>query len=147
MGRVSGRSCIVTGSARGIGRAIGEALLDEGADVCFADIDSASAELAARENEDRAQRNGGKVAWAGVDVTKREEVRDMIAAAVSAFGKIDVKFNNAGINKPMNLLDVTEENWNAIMTVNGLGVLIGMQEAAKQFHDKLAGSATAADAK
>ena len=132
MGRVSGRSCIVTGSARGIGRAIGEALLDEGADVCFADIDSASAELAARENEDRAQRNGGKVAWAGVDVTKREEVRDMIAAAVSAFGKIDVKFNNAGINKPMNLLDVTEENWNAIMTVNGLGVLIGMQEAAKQ---------------
>ena len=86
MGRVSGRSCIVTGSARGIGRAIGEALLDEGADVCFADIDSASAELAARENEDRAQRNGGKVAWAGVDVTKREEVRDMIAAAVSAFG-------------------------------------------------------------
>ena len=39
MGRVSGRSCVVTGAARGIGRAIGEALLDEGADVCFADID------------------------------------------------------------------------------------------------------------
>lgn len=136
MGRVSGRSCIVTGAARGIGRAIGEALLDEGADVCFADIDSASAELAARENEDRARQNGGKVAWAGVDVTKRDEVREMIAATVSAFGKLDVKFNNAGINKPMNLLDVTEENWNAIMTVNGLGVLIGMQEAAKQMIDQ-----------
>ncbi|NCO21802.1 MAG: SDR family NAD(P)-dependent oxidoreductase, partial [Rhodobacterales bacterium] len=38
MGRVSGRACIVTGAAQGIGRAIGEALLDEGADVCFADI-------------------------------------------------------------------------------------------------------------
>jgi meso-butanediol dehydrogenase/(S,S)-butanediol dehydrogenase/diacetyl reductase len=42
MGRVSGRSCIVTGAARGIGRAIGEALLDEGADVCFADINGDS---------------------------------------------------------------------------------------------------------
>jgi len=41
-------------------------------------------------------------------------------------------FNNAGINKPMNFLDVTEDNWNLIMKVNGLGVLIGMQEAAKQ---------------
>ena len=41
-------------------------------------------------------------------------------------------FNNAGVNKPMNFLDVTEENWDWIMQVNGLGVLIGMQEAAKQ---------------
>lgn len=132
MGRVSGRSCIVTGGARGIGRAIGEALLDEGADVCFADIDAELAETAACDNESRARRNGGKVAWAGVDVTKRDQVRAMIETAVSAFGKLDVKFNNAGINKPMNLLDVTEDNWNTIMTVNGLGVLIGMQEAARQ---------------
>ncbi|WP_223476191.1 SDR family oxidoreductase [Oricola indica] len=132
MGRVSGRSCIVTGAARGIGRAIGEALLDEGADVCFADIDGDTAERAARENEERADRNGGKVAWAKVDVTEREQVQEMIGIAVSAFGKLDVKFNNAGINKPMNLLDVTEDNWNTIMKVNGLGVLIGMQEAAKQ---------------
>lgn len=132
MGRVSGRSCIVTGAGRGIGRAIGEALLAEGADVCFADIDGETAESAARANEDRAHANGAKVAWAKVNVTKRDEVREMIEVAVSTFGKIDVKFNNAGINKPMNLLDVTEENWNTIMTVNGLGVLIGMQEAAKQ---------------
>ena len=40
--------------------------------------------------------------------------------------------NNAGINKPMMFLDVTEENWDMIMKVNGLGVLLGMQEAAKQ---------------
>jgi len=132
MGRVSGRSCIVTGAARGIGRAIGEALLDEGADVCFADIDGKAAESAACANECRARENGAKVAWAKVDVTSRDQVREMIESAVSAFGKIDVKFNNAGINKPMNLLDVTEENWNTIMTVNGLGVLIGMQEAARQ---------------
>jgi meso-butanediol dehydrogenase/(S,S)-butanediol dehydrogenase/diacetyl reductase len=43
-----------------------------------------------------------------------------------------VKFNNAGVNRPMNFLDVTEANWNFIMGVNGLGCLIGMQEAARQ---------------
>lgn len=132
MGRLSGRSCIVTGSGRGIGRAIGEALLDEGADVCFADIDEASVKAVAEENADRAAKGGGKVLGVKVDVTERAQVQDMIARTVGAFGKLDVKFNNAGINKPMNFLDITEENWELIMKINGLGVLIGMQEAAKQ---------------
>lgn len=132
MGRVSGRSCIVTGAARGIGRAIGEALLDEGADVCFADINAAQVRQVAEANAERAAANGGKVCWAAVDITDRQSVRAMIDKTVDAFGKLDVKFNNAGVNKPMNFLDVTEENWNFIMGVNGLGCLIGMQEAARQ---------------
>lgn len=132
MGRVSGRSCIVTGAARGIGRAIGEALLTEGADVCFADINAGQVEDVARQNETRATASGARVTFAQVDVTKREEVRAMIDKTVATFGKLDVKFNNAGVNKPMNFLDVTEENWNFIMNVNGLGCLIGMQEAARQ---------------
>jgi len=56
----------------------------------------------------------------------------MIGHAAERFGKLDVAFNNAGVNKPRNFLDVTEENWNFIMGVNGLGCLIGMQEAARQ---------------
>ena len=132
MGRVSGRSCIVTGAAQGIGRAIGEALLDEGADVCFADMNGRKATDVANENRTRAEANGGRVMSATVDVTEREQVRDMIAGAVDAFGKLDVKFNNAGVNRPMNFLDVTESNWNFIMGINGLGCLIGMQEAARQ---------------
>jgi len=130
--RVSGRSCIVTGAARGIGRAIGEALLDEGADVCFADINGELAEGVAHDNEQRATENGCRVISAQVDVSQRDQVRAMISKTVNAFGKLDVKFNNAGINKPMNFLDVTEDNWRTIMDINGLGVLIGMQEAARQ---------------
>lgn len=133
MGRVSGRSCIVTGAARGIGRAIGEALLDEGADVLFADINAEQVRQVAEANAERAVAGGGKAAWAAVDVTSRDQVRAMIDKAVDVFGKLDVKFNNAGVNKPMNFLDVTEENWNFILGVNGLGCLIGMQEAARQF--------------
>ncbi|KAA9010231.1 SDR family NAD(P)-dependent oxidoreductase [Histidinibacterium aquaticum] len=132
MGRVAGRSCIVTGAARGIGRAIGEALVEEGADVCFADINGDAAAEVAEGAMGRVNGSGARVTHAAVDVTDREQVRAMIAHAVERFGKLDVKFNNAGVNKPMNFLDVTEENWNFIMGVNGLGCLIGMQEAARQ---------------
>jgi meso-butanediol dehydrogenase/(S,S)-butanediol dehydrogenase/diacetyl reductase len=132
MGSMTGRSCIVTGAAQGIGRAIGEALLDEGGDVCFADLNAELVAEVAAANEERASEAGAKVMAATVDVTKRDQVQEMIARAVENFGKLDVKFNNAGVNSPMHFLEVSEENWNFIMTVNGLGVLIGIQEAAKQ---------------
>ena len=132
MGRISGRSCIVTGAAQGIGRAIGEALVKEGADVCFADINVDKVAEIADLNSATAAKLGGKVTHARVDVTDRDAVKDMIGKTVSVFGKLDVKFNNAGVNKPMNFLDVTEDNWHFIMGVNGLGCMIGMQEAAQQ---------------
>lgn len=132
MGSMTGRSCIVTGAAQGIGRAIGEALLDEGADVCFADLNGEKAGEVAAANQRRAGDNGGRAMSAVVDVSDRAQVRAMIAAAVAEFGKLDVMFNNAGVNKPMHFLEVTEDNWDLIMRINGLGVLIGIQEAAKQ---------------
>ena len=58
MGSMTGRSCIVTGAAQGIGRAIGEALLDEGADVCFADLNGERAAEVAAANQARADAHG-----------------------------------------------------------------------------------------
>ena len=130
MGRVSDRVCIVTGAGRGIGRAIAEALLAEGAKVCFADINGAA--VSALSDAANSQGHAGRAAWAQVDVTNRAQVRAMIAHTVDTFGRLDVKFNNAGVNKPMNFMDVTEENWHFIMDINGLGCMIGMQEAARQ---------------
>ena len=130
MGRVSDRVCIVTGAGRGIGRAIGEALLVEGAKVCFADINGeAVAELAKTATKKGYANRATSVE---VDVTDRKQVRAMIAHTVDTFGRLDVKFNNAGVNKPMNFMDVTEDNWDFIMGVNGLGCMIGIQEAARQ---------------
>ena len=129
MGRVSDRVCIVTGAAQGIGRAIGETLLAEGAKVCLADINGDKVAEVAEFNRGRF---AGRVTSAAVNVTDREQVREMIAHTVETFGRLDVKFNNAGVNKPMNFMDVSEDNWNFIMGVNGLGCLIGMQEAARQ---------------
>ncbi|MBT8412257.1 MAG: SDR family oxidoreductase, partial [Octadecabacter sp.] len=123
MGRVSGRSCIVTGAAQGIGRAIAEALLEEGASVCFADINGEKVSEVAHQNKKAYGDNN--VTAAQVDVTNRADVQAMIGHTVAKFGKLNVNFNNAGVNKPMNFLDVTEENWRFINDVNGLGCLIG----------------------
>jgi meso-butanediol dehydrogenase/(S,S)-butanediol dehydrogenase/diacetyl reductase len=124
--------CIVTGAARGIGRAIAEALLDEGAKVCVADVNADQAAAVAEANRARLGGPQTTVISAGVDVRDRSQTRRMIEKTVAAFGRLDVMFNNAGVNKPMNFLDVTEENWSFIMDVNGLGCLVGMQEAARQ---------------
>ena len=132
MGRVADRVCIVTGAAQGIGRAIAEALLDEGAKVCFADINAEKVAGVAEANRSRTPDLAGSITSHAVNVTDREQVRAMIAHTVATFGRLDIKFNNAGVNKPMNFLDVTEDNWNFIMGVNGLGCMIGMQEAARQ---------------
>jgi meso-butanediol dehydrogenase/(S,S)-butanediol dehydrogenase/diacetyl reductase len=129
---VEGRVCIVTGAARGIGRAIAEALLDEGAKVCFADLNADQVAEVAERNRARDDIPDDAVISIGVDVRDRAQVREMVERTAETFGRLDVMFNNAGVNKPMNFLDVTEENWSLIMDVNGLGCLIGMQEAARQ---------------
>jgi meso-butanediol dehydrogenase/(S,S)-butanediol dehydrogenase/diacetyl reductase len=132
MGRLSNRTCMVTGSARGIGRAIADVLLREGGNVVYADRDPGVSDVAAKARGRVGGETAGKASFAIVDVTSRSETRAAVEKAVGEFGSLDVMFNNAGMNKPMNFLDVTEENWDQIMRVNGLGVLIGMQEAAKQ---------------
>jgi len=129
---VEDRVCIVTGAARGIGRAIGEALLDGGAMVCFADVNADQAAEVAEANRAGLDGRSNGVMSAGVDVRDRAQVRGMIEKCIERFGRLDVMFNNAGVNKPMNFLDVTEDNWHQIMDVNGLGCLIGIQEAARQ---------------
>jgi meso-butanediol dehydrogenase/(S,S)-butanediol dehydrogenase/diacetyl reductase len=126
--KLEGKVCIVTGSARGIGKGIALRLATEGASVVFADLNGAQAEEAA----DEARQAGAQALAVQTDVTQREQVKSLIGRTVTEFGKLDIMFNNAGINKPQRFLETTEENWDRILRVNGLAVLIGIQEAAKQ---------------
>jgi meso-butanediol dehydrogenase/(S,S)-butanediol dehydrogenase/diacetyl reductase len=125
---LQGKTCIVTGAARGMGKAIGLRLAKDGANVVLADINQAEAESAAAEGK----KSGLKTLGVAVDVGARGEVQQLIARAVSEFGRLDIMFNNAGINHIQPFMETTEENWNRVMRVNALGVLICTQEAAKQ---------------
>jgi len=132
MGRLDGKTVIVTGAARGIGREIGDALLTEGANVVYGDLDPSVPDVAAAAGERIGASVDGRARGIVVDVTDRATVKAMIEETIAAYGRLDVKFNNAGVQKPLNFLDVTEDNWNFIMKVNALGVLIGCQEAGKR---------------
>lgn len=128
-GRLEGRTIVVTGGASGIGAALAGGFADEGANVVIADLDLAAAEQLAGRIED----SGGSAMAVRVDVADRSAVRAGIERAVERFGRLDAYFNNAGMNSPMKFLDVTEANFELVMRVNALGVLIGTQEAARRF--------------
>jgi meso-butanediol dehydrogenase/(S,S)-butanediol dehydrogenase/diacetyl reductase len=126
-GRLERTSCIVTGAGRGVGRGIALRLAQEGASVCVADIDAESAQRVASQIES----DGGSALACLCDVADRESVKRMIDETVRAFGRLDVIFNNAGISEVKLFLDIQEQDWHKIMNVNGLGVLLCMQEAAR----------------
>jgi meso-butanediol dehydrogenase/(S,S)-butanediol dehydrogenase/diacetyl reductase len=127
-GRVQGKNIIVTGSGSGMGRAFALGLAREGATVGVLDL----REAAARSVCDELAGEGLKAIPLTADVSKRDQVVAAFDAFVEQTGRLDVLFNNAGFNKPLHLMDVTEENWHSIMDVNALGTLIGIQEGARR---------------
>eukprot|EP01037_Dinobryon_pediforme_P015628 gene15628-15774_t len=125
---LQGKSIIVTGAGRGIGAAIAFDLARKGARVAVADLNLESAVSVAQD----IAKDGGQAIAVAVNVANRESVKSMIAKVVEYFGQLDVMFNNAGISKTITFLDTTEADFEKIMAVNGLSVLICTQEAAQQ---------------
>jgi meso-butanediol dehydrogenase/(S,S)-butanediol dehydrogenase/diacetyl reductase len=128
MGRVQDRVVIVTGGAGGIGAAACRALAAEGGKVVVADLD----ESAARAVSDSIVEGGGKATSVRVDVSDRAQVRATVETAVKTFGELNVMFNNAGMNRPLDFMDVDADNFEQIVRVNTWGVIVCTQEAAKQ---------------
>lgn len=128
-GRMSGRTVVVTGGGSGIGAGIAKGMAREGANIAVADLNFTAAQRVA----DEIVAEGGASIATHVDVAERPTVVAGIAATVERFGRLDAYFNNAGMNKPMPFLEITDDNFMLIIRINALGVLIGIQEAAKQF--------------
>jgi meso-butanediol dehydrogenase/(S,S)-butanediol dehydrogenase/diacetyl reductase len=126
--RLAGKNVLITGAAQGMGAAVGKYYAAQGAKVCLADVNADGAAEVAKEINDA----GGVATSIRLDVTKREDAAAAVAHTVKEFGSINVLLNNAGINKPLFFLDITQENWQRIMDVNAWGTLVCMQEAAKQ---------------
>lgn len=108
------RVAIVTGAARGIGRAIASRLLADGHAVVIADIDAA----AARRTAEELDAGRGICVPAGLDVARYSDVERFMAEVHGRWGRIDVLVNNAGIIRRGNLLSVTEKDWDDVLAVN-----------------------------
>lgn len=116
---MQGRVAVVTGAARGIGRAIAKKLAFLGADVVVADMLADLAQVTASEIADLTQRNTLAIK---VDVTDNKSARELIDQTMKQFGRVDILVNNAGVTRDMLILRMEEADWDAVMNVNLKGV-------------------------
>ena len=114
MGHLEGRTVVITGSGRGIGRATALLCASEGAQVVVNDIDPDPAV----EVVEKIRENGGKATAYVGDVSDEEGARALVELANNAFGKIDALVNNAGITRDALLVKMTEKQWDEVMKVN-----------------------------
>lgn len=132
MGTLDGKIALVTGGARGIGRAIALRFAQEGADVAVADMNAEGAQETAAE----VKALGRRSVAIGVDVRELAQIRAMVKQATDAFGRIDILANNAGVVRVERLLDVTEEHWDFVLGVNAKAVFFVLQAVARQMLDQ-----------
>ena len=119
---------IVTGARRGMGRTHALALAKAGAKVVVSDISEEDCQKVVKEIE----KNKGEALAVKCDVTKKEEVEEMVKKAVEKFGKVDILVNNAGICQFKPFLELTEEEWDRTLNINLKGYFLCAQAAAKE---------------
>ena len=132
-GRLEGRTALVTGGARGIGRAICERFAAEGARLALADIDGAGADRSACEI------GAGSLALAA-DVADPSSCHRVVGQAIEALGALDVLVNNAGYLRHTTAFDCTEDDWDRMMDVNLKGSFFCSQAVLPHMRDRRQGA-------
>lgn len=120
MGSLQNKIAIVTGAARGLGRAISLELAGRGADIVVCDVNLEGTKAVAQE----VRSLGRRTLSLKVDVSKASEVSRMVERVMKEFGRIDILVNNAGICQVAPIEELTEEDWNKVMAVNLKGVFL-----------------------
>jgi NAD(P)-dependent dehydrogenase (short-subunit alcohol dehydrogenase family) len=139
MGRLQDKVAIITGSSSGLGRAIAIGYAKEGAKVVCSDLKKNARSEGFEDNKDQdtdqiIKGMSCESIFVSCDVTKNEEVKNLVVQAVKKYGRLDIMVNNAGLFTralPMDQLD--DSDWDITMGVNGKGVWNGCQQAIKQF--------------
>jgi len=122
MGQLDGRTILITGAARGIGAACARRLAAEGAKLVLADLDAGVEKVAAELNQVAVR----------ADVTKRPDIERIVDEPYRRWGRLDVLFNNAGVIRLQRMLEVTEEEWDRVMTVNLRAVFFVLQAVSQR---------------
>lgn len=136
MAALNEQVAIVTGGARGIGRAIATRLARDGADVIIADLDDATASATATALNDLG---GGTVVSVHADCADRHDVDAVVDHAIGSFGRLDIFIANAGIGPDAPFLETTDELWDRVMATNLRGAFIGVRAAARAMEAAAAG--------
>lgn len=131
---LDGQTAIITGaaSARGLGKAMAKLFAEHGARIVILDLDAAQAEDAA------AEIGHGHIGLA-CDVTRKQDCDDAVATVLKALGQIDILVNNAGITQPLKIMDISHENYDAVMDVNLLGTLNMSQSVIPHMRERKTG--------
>jgi len=133
---LAGKVAVVTGGGTGLGEAAARALAEAGASVVLSGRRRENLEKVAAD----IQSNGGQALPVVADVSRREDVESMAAGALRAYGKIDILVNNAGINIAKPFLDLTEEEWDAVLNTNLKGCFYCCQAIGKGMVEQGSGS-------
>ena len=133
MGRVDGKIAVITGGARGIGRAVGEALRAEGATVVLGDVNGEQVEQTAREL-------GGGTIGQRIDVSVAADWTSLITRTTEAHGRVDILVNVAGLFRPARILDADEADLRRMFEVNQLGTFLGMKSVIEPMRTSGGGS-------
>jgi 3-oxoacyl-[acyl-carrier protein] reductase len=124
---LSGRTALVTGGSRGIGRAVALKLAREGAEV----VVTATSLERAQKTADEITAFGGKALAVKVDVSNTSDVEALFARIAEVFGKLDILVNNAGITRDGLLMRMKEADWDAVLDTNLKGAFVCTREAVK----------------
>jgi 3-oxoacyl-[acyl-carrier protein] reductase len=125
--RLDGKVAIVTGSSRGIGKAIAERFAAEGAKVT---VNWAGRERDAQAVVDGIKASGGEALSVGADVSSSADVKKLVRATMDQFGRVDILVNNAGVMVGKSVLETTEDDWDRTIDVNLKGAYLCSKEVA-----------------
>ena len=136
MARLEGKVALISGGARGQGAVEARMFAAEGASVVIGDI----LDEQGRQTEAELQELGYNVTYVHLDVTSEADWESAVQAAVSAYGKLDILLNNAGILIRKNIEETTEADWDRIFAVNAKGVFLGTKAAIPALRENGGGS-------
>lgn len=123
--KLENKVAVVTGASSGIGRAIAEKFVSEGASVVFSDV-----------NESDVGRFNDKAIFVKCDVSKSGDVDNLVKACLDKFGKVDIMVNNAGIGSTGDALTMDDDVWHKTIEINLSGVFYGIRSAGRTMKEK-----------